>query len=308
MENYSESISPLFPSQIIDETNIDSPIVMTLGDRMKMYECNYDKNVPNDHYFCIRSDGHGFSKFTKGFVKPYDERFIKAMVICAYDALCEFNARTAFCQSDEITLIFNKSDLEKKQTHMYNGRVQKLVSLVSSFISVRFNFHLKTVINEFILQNPKQAVYSAKILDKINNYSAYFDSRILSWDEKQKYELSNHMIWRSNYDCHRNSIQTYAYHAFGPKKIHGMNGERMIKLLETEKNIFWENDIPFHHKYGIYIKKQLVNIETEYGPSQRGRIAAMSIRAQSSPDFLEFLLSVYYHQFASLCSIAYATC
>ena len=44
------------------------------GQRMKEFEQQYETNVDSSLPFLVRLDGHGFSKFTRGFRKPYDER------------------------------------------------------------------------------------------------------------------------------------------------------------------------------------------------------------------------------------------
>jgi tRNA(His) 5'-end guanylyltransferase len=259
-----------------------------LGDRMKGYEGVYNYAIPNDHYFVVRADGHGFSKFTIGLEKPFDERFIRAMMLSASDAMDEFKAVTAYTHSDEITLVFVKPDLERGQTAIYNGRVLKLASLVAARVSVAFNGHLKRLVREFADTDAGRDIYSDQTLEKINRGSAYFDARVLSWPENLKQEVMNHQIWRSVYDCHRNAVQTYAYCEFGPKKIVGKNGTEMIQMLAAN-DIMWDN-VPMHHKYGVYIKKHLTQVMSNIGPVQRTKAIAMTVIAQASNEFLEFLL------------------
>ena len=49
-----------------------------LGDRVKMFEAEREYSIPRDRAFALRLDGHGFSKLTKGFKKPFDEDFSRA--------------------------------------------------------------------------------------------------------------------------------------------------------------------------------------------------------------------------------------
>ena len=43
------------------------------GDRMKAYESVFtNQTVNTDSVLCVRIDGKRFSKFTKGFAKPFD--------------------------------------------------------------------------------------------------------------------------------------------------------------------------------------------------------------------------------------------
>jgi tRNA(His) guanylyltransferase len=127
------------------QTNVNTDVIInqiSIGDRMKTHEMTYDIKISDNHYLCVRLDGHGFSKFTKKLCKPYDKNFSKAMVLSAYDVMCEFNARSAYTQSDEITLIFDIPDLSKNQNYIFNARIQKILSLTASFVSVRFNKYL----------------------------------------------------------------------------------------------------------------------------------------------------------------------
>lgn len=56
----------------------------SLGDRMKVYEYHETNRrfLPNLPIYA-RIDGHGFSRFTRGMQRPYDERMSRAMVATA---------------------------------------------------------------------------------------------------------------------------------------------------------------------------------------------------------------------------------
>jgi tRNA(His) 5'-end guanylyltransferase len=276
-------------SQISDEKSE----TISLGDRMKNHEMVYDLVVPSDHYICIRLDGHGFSKFTKKLRKPYDENFSKAMVLSAFDALCAFSARSAYTQSDEITLMFDIPDTSKGQCYIYNARVQKLLSLTASFVSTRFNLHLKNFVTDFVSKNPGQSFYSEYAINKINNCTSCFDSRILSFDSESKNEILNHLIWRSVKDCNRNAINSYAHHLLGHRKIKNLKGRQMIELLQSEKGLCWQNDVPLWQKYGVFIKKKLVPVQTEHGEALRIKMSAITFKPFFSQEILDFFLSTY---------------
>lgn len=277
------------------DDNNDFIQIIPLGDRMKCHELVYDITIPKDHYYCIRLDGHGFSKFTKNLHKPYDENFSKAMILSAYDTMCEFNARSAYTQSDEITLIFDISDSKNFQCHFYNGRVQKLVSLSASFVSTKFNYYLKIFIENYIKTNPGQQIYKSEIVEQINKCLAYFDARILSFSSDSKNEILNHLIWRSCGDCYWNAIQTYASTIFGEKTIENFNGQQIISLME-KNNFSWDKDVALWQKYGVFIKKKLTNIETINGPTIHSKMVALSFKIFFSENLLDFFLSYYYHE------------
>ena len=130
----------------------------TLGERMKEYEAQPFEHI-DGHYVLpcdgrpvmARIDGHCFSKFTKGFKKPFDEKFSQAMVQTACDLLQEFKACTAYTQSDEITLIFipvKNEETSEWREWPFRGRVVKMCSLLASYASTRFNHHLVTIFQE----------------------------------------------------------------------------------------------------------------------------------------------------------------
>lgn len=159
-----------------------------LSTRMKQYESELD--------------GRSFSKFTKKFVKPFDVVFIKSMCLTVSDLVKEFNANTGYTLSDEITLIFD-SKYPNLLHHLYNGRIQKLLSLTSAYCSVRFNHHLEKLIE------PIKDNYPSDFIELIYERKQIFDARLLKFNESNIYEILNHQIWRSIYDNERNAILTY---------------------------------------------------------------------------------------------------
>jgi tRNA(His) 5'-end guanylyltransferase len=77
------------------------------GNRMKDYEKRFtDIRVAPEEILCVRLDGKGFSKFTKGFKKPFDDRLTQSMVQTAEALVNETDAQVGYTQSDEITLIY----------------------------------------------------------------------------------------------------------------------------------------------------------------------------------------------------------
>lgn len=68
-----------------------------LGDRMKRYERQETAQTfcPNTWLY-VRIDGRGFSKFTKGLKRPYDERLSNLMVKTTEYLVSETNARVGY--------------------------------------------------------------------------------------------------------------------------------------------------------------------------------------------------------------------
>ena len=293
----------------MENSETDKQQNLKLEDRMKLYETEYNLAIPTDHCYCIRLDGHKFSTFTRGLDKLYDINLSKAMVFATASAVKEFSARAGYTQSDEITLVFEQPITENGQTHLYSGRVQKLVSLTASYVSIKFNFYLKKFIEKFVFDNPEQKIYNNRTLNKIIRNSAYFDGRILSFTRENRYELLNHLLWRTQ-DCYRNCIQKYAYFLYGPQKVLNMNCKDMIKLIE-EKNIKWDNvpqsdktspdespisrTVPDWQKYGVFIKKELILNQGQDGLTPRSRMFAFSFKLFYADDVVDFFMNHYYH-------------
>lgn len=113
--------------------------------------------------FVVRLDGHGFSKFTKGFQKPFDRFLADTMIMITGELVERFNARTGYTQSDEITLVF--AAMENDEPHIFAGRKQKLCSLIAGFASARFNHNLALLTQDYnnkALASKKDSVYLNK--------------------------------------------------------------------------------------------------------------------------------------------------
>jgi tRNA(His) guanylyltransferase len=199
------------------------------GDRMKYYEQSYtEKRVPITQILCVRIDGKGFSKFTEGFKKPFDDTLTCAMVETAKRLVKDTHARLSYTQSDEITLIYSPSG--KSREYLFGGRVSKLNSILASMASVHFNDILRSL------------SYEGK--------SAFFDCRV--WGVPNITEASNVILWRAQ-DARKNSISSLFRWTAGHAKMAGLSGKQMKEVLQSEYSTNWE-DLPNKYKYGTFIK------------------------------------------------------
>ncbi|KAF8206219.1 tRNAHis guanylyltransferase-domain-containing protein [Mycena galopus ATCC 62051] len=206
-----------------------------LGERMKRYEAATDQQLPDDQPALIRVDGHGFSKFTRGFNKPFDERIHDAMAQTAADLLEHFPAASlAYTQSDEITLVFPATATARP----FNGRVGKLASLAAGYASTRFNHHL------------------AKAPDVPENKHgiAHFDARAFSVPDTA--EALNNLIWRAKTDCRRNSIFGFGRSFFSAKELHGLGGDAVVEKVLAEKGVDFWTSAPSWARYGTTVKRE----------------------------------------------------
>ena len=207
-----------------------------LETRMRAYEENSNLSYDSSSPLYIRVDGHGFSKFTRSFKKPYDDLITEGMNYAAKREFGELNVcRLAYTQSDEITFVLWNV---KGNTEPYpqSGRTQKLASLVASHVTLFFNEYLSKHIDA---NDPLH----------LKIFEPYFDGRVVSI---AKEEVPNYIFWRA-LDSTRNSIQTVARWTFGHKAILNKNSDMMIKML-ADKNIdiyqyclagriFYKNDV-----------------------------------------------------------------
>jgi tRNA(His) guanylyltransferase len=210
------------------------------GDRMKDWEGRFTKQtVVPSQVLCVRIDGKGFSKFTKGFVKPFDDRLTKTMVDTTKELVKETNADIGYTSSDEITLMWFRRS-EKQNEHIFGGKTSKINSILASMATANFNH---------FIQKHAPVEYAGKGL-------AYFDCR--AWGVPTKIEASNVLLWRVQ-DARKNSISAMMRWTCGHKAMDGLSGEQMKEhMLKEGKD--W-NDLPDRWKYGVYLKRR--HYETE---------------------------------------------
>lgn len=240
------------------KTNTES-----LGDRIKSYESNYETSVLPTEELIVRIDGHHFSAFTKNFEKPFDSLFREAMARTAEDLMQRFCAYSVYTQSDEFTIYipsFQDGSKERENwTHTFSGRTHKISSLVAAFTTMSFNKHLRILVN-LIPEKYSEIVY--KILD-----CAYFDARTFGVPSKE--EVFNCFMFRSR-DNEKNSKSQFAQAYCSHKELLNKNGEEQIEYCYSKYGFNW-NTIEDKYKYGVLIKKEIYQKETDTGFVDRSR-------------------------------------
>lgn len=197
-----------------------------LGDRMKTYEAISNHVVGDVPYVCIRLDGRGFSKFTRGMSKPFDTNMILYMQQTTKLLVKEFKPLIAYTQSDEISLLFDSSKL------MFAGKIQKLTSISASFATAVFNSTLP--------HNPR------------NRYP-HFDSRVIKLPNE--HEAVNCILWRVK-DAQRNAVSMYAQSLFSHKELQHKSTDEMLQMIYACKHKFHEIIPDF--RYGSFFKRVMV--------------------------------------------------
>lgn len=204
------------------------------GDRMKSYEqMEAGRRLMSLLPVIARLDGKGFSKFTHGLARPYDERLSNLMVETTRYLVMETNAVMGYCQSDEITLAWHSDNMDSQI--YFDGRIQKMVSVLAAKCSVYFNKMLPKFVPE---KGDKEPV---------------FDCRV--WNLPTLEEGANAFLWRE-FDATKNSISMAAQEFYSHKELMNKNGSDKQEML-FQKGINW-NDYPAFFRRGTYVQRRIV--------------------------------------------------
>ena len=228
-----------------------------LAERMKGYEKRNRYYLQRRMPVILRLDMRAGHSFTKGFERPFDEVFIKAIQETA-KYLCENvqNCKLSYQQSDEITLLL--VDYEKINTDcFFEYRVDKLCSIAASIATMKFNQVFKELSyreseNLEIICRKNPYLENRDCLTKISNVhtnsadkGAMFDCRCFNIPKE---EVTNSIYWRQ-LDATRNSIQMVGQANFSHKELQNKSCNDIQDMLMTQKGINW-NDLPLYQKRG----------------------------------------------------------
>lgn len=184
-----------------------------------------------------RLDGKNFSTFTKGLGRPYDVRLTRLMIDVTAFLVEETNAACGYTQSDEITLGWYSPSRDSQI--YFDGRVQKMVSVLAATCSVAFNARLPEALPE------KNPTVTGKLL--------VFDCRV--WQLPTLDEAANAFLWRE-LDATKNSISMAAQAYYSHKELMNKSGSEKMDMLHL-KGQNW-NDYPAEFKRGSYVQRRKV--------------------------------------------------
>lgn len=229
----------------------------SLGNRLKFYENQTCGIMMMPQIPVIaRLDGKGFSKFTKGLKRPYDERLSNLMVETTKFLVKETNANCGYTQSDEITLVWYTDKMESSV--YFNGRFFKMVSDLSSMASVFFNKKLTEYLPEKSDKMPR------------------FDCRVYNTPTLD--EAVNSFYWRE-LDATKNSISMAAQAYYSHSQLMNKNSSDKQEML-FQKGVNW-NDYPSFFKRGTYIQRRRVS--TPFSVEEIEKLPPMH-NARRNPD------------------------
>jgi len=192
--------------------------------------------VPPETSFFVRLDGWRFRALSEdiGAEKPFDERFALCLVNSSKTLFKKgLNPTLVYVVSDELNILFD-------DTAPFNGRIEKIDSIMSSLISSSFSLQL-------------QRFFDKKV-------AAAFDSRIIIAKNDEK--IMEYLTWRQ-VNAWRNHNNAYAYWLFRKmgykpseiaKKLKGIKAEEIHELLfEHGVNL---SKTPQWQRRGILIHKK----------------------------------------------------
>jgi tRNA(His) 5'-end guanylyltransferase len=195
-----------------------------------------------------RIDGRGFSRFTKGLVRPFDQRMSLAMLSATRRLVQETHARIGYVQSDEISLVWLAEDVTGSV--FFDGKIQKMCSVLAGMATAAFT---RAVLNS----DPTFAAYAEKL--------PHFDCRVIELPNKT--EAANMFLWR-NLDATKNAVSMACRHYYPHKEMHGQGQADQHEMLHVQGVNF--NNYPAFFKRGVWVRRVLV--ERPFTPQELERI------------------------------------
>ena len=198
---------------------------------MKAYEASFDLRATPLLPVIARLDGKNFHNFTKGLNRPFDVRLSNCMTELTKFLVEETQAIIGYTQSDEITLVYHSLDL-KSQIY-FDGRINKMVSILSAMATLKFNQLIALSIPEKSKLNP------------------LFDCRVFQVANRE--EAINCLLWRQ-IDALKNAISMAAQHYYSHKELHQKTGKEKQEML-FKKGINF-NNYPTFFKRGSFVLRR----------------------------------------------------
>ena len=206
----------------------------SLSVRMKEYEevTTGASLVPRIPVY-VRVDGRAFHSFCRGLGKPFDMDFVGTMKRVTAYLHEKTNARVSFCQSDEISLVY-----DSPEKMPFGTRLFKIQSVLAGMASSAFCV--------FGCDGTSPA-FAAKIRKSV----PHFDCRVCQMPMD---ECANMLQWRSM-DSVKNSITMLALAHFSTAQIHGRNGDEKIRMLAEQKCVDYYA-LPEDLRMGAFFRRE----------------------------------------------------
>lgn len=242
----------------------------TLEDMRIFERYNYLTILPNS-FFAIRVDGRNFHTEVKKMKmeRPFDKKLRNAINKAIKIVMKDFGCIFAYTESDEVTFLF------PKETNIFDRRVEKLVSLVASRMSVEFS---------------KSNIAKGT--------SPTFDARVLELPSDDL--VIKCFQWRQM-DSHRNAISTQCFWRLvqsgkterqADKILLGMKDKDKNELLFKNFNCNYNNTPEWTRKgtmfyFKEYTKKGFNPIKKQEEKAIRKKIICENVKVHFKKDNLK---------------------
>lgn len=235
----------LYNTPCFENFEINRDLFDAYGKEMKAHERNVPDYIPDNESILIRLDGRAFHSFTRGLERPFSHVLRECMLETTKHLAKTFNAKLAFVQSDEITLLIGYKVDEGE--HMFRGKRDKLISLSSAEATLFFNDQIREKIPEKARMRPQ------------------FDSRITRCSNPEVPMLN--FRWRQM-DCVRNAIAMIAQAHISHSQLQGKNIQTQVQMLK-DLGIEYESFSEFE-RLGTFVRR--IRVDKELTQEQLDRI------------------------------------
>jgi tRNA(His) guanylyltransferase len=224
-----------------------------IGDRMKENYENRDRHMLTRRMpVIVRVDGRAFHTYTRGFNRPFDMRFVGAMVYAA-KAVCEDaqGCKAAYIQSDEASFLL--TDYDTLATEAWFGYAKSKVETISaSVMTAAFNARIQSLAGHAL--GP-----------------AHFDARAFNIPRE---EVANYFLWRAM-DWERNSVSMYCRSFYSDKQMRGKGrADQHEMLYQAGKN--WTTDLDAQLRNGTWLVRQQSEWVVAHTPPKYASIAEIT--------------------------------
>lgn len=202
--------------------------------RMKEFESVTDYSLVPGIPVYVRLDGRAFHTFCRGLGKPFDMDFAGTVKEVAKYLHGKTNALVSFCQSDEISLVY-----EAPEKMPFGTRLFKIQSVMAGMCSAAF------------------CVFGSRtaMKDRIERSVPHFDCRVC---QMSLAECANMIVWRSR-DAAKNSVTQLALSRFSDRDIHGKDGLEKIAMLHLDGIDYYA--LPEDLRIGAFFRREVYEKE-----------------------------------------------
>ncbi len=222
-----------------------------------------DEYIPQYNYLIVKLDLRNYKNISKYLTKPYDDNMVKVLGLVSSSLMSRFLPDTIFIGHYQIALFFSskcsidefeqlyKSPTKKIESHIYNGSTNMILSLISSYCSVKFNYYLDKIYGS----EKNKEKYSVELFEIIERCEQIFVGTInYSHEVSEIIEYFNNECVRNSYSNNFSEISNYY---LGQENIANKADNDIYQMLNFIGIDLYSTYV--HILYGFYLKKNNFN-------------------------------------------------